>query len=135
MAIGVHFTPPSMTAEQYDEVIRRLEEAGAGNPDGRLIGTCYGSGSSLVVSDVWESREHPDRFVGETLTPILEHVQLDPGTPAIHELHNLIEGARLGAASEPPLGGLRAQLGRAGLLARAAVAVQRAALDRVVDRR
>jgi len=34
MAITVLFTPPSMTAAQYDEIIKRLEQAGVGTPEG-----------------------------------------------------------------------------------------------------
>jgi hypothetical protein len=57
MAIAVVFTPPSMNAEQYNSIIRRLEEAGAGAPEGRLYHVCHGSGNQLRVLDVWESEE------------------------------------------------------------------------------
>ena len=32
MALGFYFSPSGFTPEKYDEVIRRLEEAGAGAP-------------------------------------------------------------------------------------------------------
>ena len=35
MALGFYFTPASFTPEKYDEVISRLEAAGAGAPAGR----------------------------------------------------------------------------------------------------
>jgi hypothetical protein len=57
MAIAAIFTPPSMTPAQYDEVVRRLEAAGAGTPPGRSHHVAFGSGSNLRVVDVWETPE------------------------------------------------------------------------------
>ena len=70
MAIALVFTPASMTAAHYDDVIKRLEAAGAGAPPGRLYHVCFGSGDRLRVVDVWESQETFDAF-GRTLMPIL----------------------------------------------------------------
>ena len=35
MALGFYFTPTGFKKDQYDEVIRRLDAAGAGTPAGR----------------------------------------------------------------------------------------------------
>ena len=35
MAIGIYFAPAGMSAEKYDECIKLLRKAGAGNPSGR----------------------------------------------------------------------------------------------------
>ncbi len=91
MAIAVIFTPPSMNAKTYDEVIRKLEAAGAGKPKGRLHHFCYGSGDRLRVFDMWESAESFEAF-GKTLQPILSEIGFDPGTPAISGIHNTIPG-------------------------------------------
>lgn len=91
MAIAVTFTPQSMDAGQYDEVIRRLEAAGAGSPRGRLHHVCYGAGSHLRVTDIWESEEALGAF-GQTLMPILQEVGVDPGQPEINPVHNTIAG-------------------------------------------
>jgi len=91
MAITVRFTPKSMSAAQYDECIRRLEQAGAGAPKGRLYHVCYGSKDDVRVFDVWESSESFDEF-GQTLMPILQELSIDPGTPEISEVHNIIPG-------------------------------------------
>ena len=91
MALAIHFTPPAMTAEQYDEVIRRLETAGAGAPAGRRYHVCSGTGTSLQVLDVWESQEAFNAF-GQTLVPILQDVGVDPGQPQFAEVHNSISG-------------------------------------------
>lgn len=90
MAIAVVFTPPSMNFEQYDECIRRLEKAGAGQPSGRLYHACYKSGEQLQVFDVWDSMESFERF-GQTLMPVLQQLGINPGQPAISEIHNIIE--------------------------------------------
>jgi len=89
MAIAVVFTPPSMNSEQYDECIRRLDAAGAGRPAGRLHHVCYFNGEQLRVFDVWDSIESFERF-GQTLMPILQELGINPGQPAIGEIHNII---------------------------------------------
>jgi len=91
MAIAIVFTPPSMDAAKYDEIIRRLNEAGQGAPAGRLYHACYGSGDRLRVFDVWDSRESFENF-GQTLMPILQEMGVDPGQPEFSEIHNTIEG-------------------------------------------
>jgi hypothetical protein len=89
MAIGMYFNPESMSAEQYDEVIRRLEEAGAGRPKGRLHHSCFGPPDAVMVYDVWESQEAFDDF-GQTLMPILKELGIDPGQPQVMPIHNMI---------------------------------------------
>ena len=91
MAIVVTFTPQSMDAKQYDEIIRRLAAAGAGAPRGRLHHVCYGTGSNLQVTDIWESEEALRTF-GETLMPILQEIGVDPGQPDVSPVHNTIAG-------------------------------------------
>jgi hypothetical protein len=91
VALAIRFSPKSMSASQYDEVISRLEQAGAGAPDGRAYHVCYGAGNDLRVVDVWESSEKFEKF-GETLMPILQELGVDPGEPEISEVHNIIKG-------------------------------------------
>jgi hypothetical protein len=91
MALGIYFSPASMTAAQYDEVMARLVAAGAGQPEGRLYHTCFGTGDELQIFDIWESRETFEKF-GLTLLPILGAVGLDPGRPTVEPVHNLIPG-------------------------------------------
>lgn len=89
MAITVTFTPVSMNTGQYDDVIKRLEAAGAGNPPERLYHVAFGSGNNMRVVDVWESHETFAAF-GRTLMPILQAVGVDLGQPVIAEVHNVI---------------------------------------------
>ncbi len=91
MAIVMRFTPQALTAAKYDEVIRRLEAAGAGAPAGRLYHVCFGNKEELRVSDIWDSMENFEEF-GKTLMPIMQDVGVDPGQPEIVEVHNIIKG-------------------------------------------
>lgn len=91
MALGIYFAPASMSAEQYDQVIDRLETAGQGAPAGRLYHVAFESRDGLHVFDVWASQESFDAF-GQTLMPILGEVGIDPGTPQVSNVHNVIAG-------------------------------------------
>jgi hypothetical protein len=91
MAIVVTFTPTAMTAAQYDEVIQRLEAAGADTPPGRLHHVAASDGVNLRVVDVWESPQAFERF-GETLVPILQQMGIALPPPEIRQVHNVIGG-------------------------------------------
>jgi hypothetical protein len=91
MAFVYHFSPKSMTSEQYDQCIARLEAAGAGNPTGRLYHASFGSHDHLSVFDVWESEQAFAEF-GKTLVPILQELDVDAGTPDVAQIHNIVVG-------------------------------------------
>jgi hypothetical protein len=91
MAIGVYFPFPSLSADQYEEVVRKLEAAGEGSPPGRSYHCAFSGGSGLHVFDVWDSQETFDRF-GETLMPMLGEVGVTPAEPQIAQVHNVIVG-------------------------------------------
>jgi hypothetical protein len=78
-----------LTAEQYDEAVGRLTEAGVFPADGLDYEICYGSGDKLKVSQVWDSQQQLDAF-GERLMPILSDLKIDPGKPELLEVHNII---------------------------------------------
>lgn len=88
MAIGVFFYPDDMTAEQYNEVLRRLEAAGQAAPKGRQHHFAFGQDQSLVVVDVWESFEDFDAFA-DHLAPILQDLNID-AEPSLLELYNSV---------------------------------------------
>jgi steroid delta-isomerase-like uncharacterized protein len=91
MAITALFTPLAMNAQQYEEILRRLEAAGVGAPYGRRHHVCFGAGDRLRVLDTWDSQESFDAFA-QTLMPIVQELGVDPGQPEIAEVHNLIAG-------------------------------------------
>jgi hypothetical protein len=91
MSIVVRFTPPGApTTEQYDEAIRRLQEAGDFPPEGLDYHVCFISDEgNLRVGEVWDSREQFDTY-GEVLMPVLADMGIDPGEPEVREVHNII---------------------------------------------
>ena len=91
MSIGIYVHPASMTTEQYDDSIRRLEAAGAGKPKGRLFHSCFGESGGLSIYDVWESEADFNEF-GKTLLPILTELGLDMGKPDVVPMHNMVIG-------------------------------------------
>jgi hypothetical protein len=89
MAIGIYFSPAAMSAEKYDECIKLLRKAGAGNPSGRSYHSSFGPKDKLMVFDVWTSQAAFDKF-GKTLMPILQQLGVDPGQPNVMPIHKVI---------------------------------------------
>ena len=89
MAIGIYFSNNGMSAAKYDECIKLLKKAGAGNPSGRSYHTAFGPKDNLMVFDVWTSQAAFDKF-GKVLMPILQQLGIDPGQPAIMPVHKAI---------------------------------------------
>ena len=52
MSILIRFAPASLTAQQYDESVRKLEEAGDWPADGLDYHVCFGTDGSLRVSEI-----------------------------------------------------------------------------------
>lgn len=97
MPILLRFTSTNCTADKYDEIVRRLEQAGAGSPAGRHYHVCWGPADRVNVSDIWESREAFEQF-SQTLQPIMQDLGVS-GEPEFIEIHNVIEGSRAAAAT------------------------------------
>ena len=89
MSIVVRFAPASLTAEQYDESVRRLTESGDFPPDGMDYHDCFGADGNLRVSEIWDSREQLAAF-GERLMPVLADIGIEPGEPEVLEAHNIV---------------------------------------------
>jgi hypothetical protein len=89
MSILIRFAPASLTAEQYDESVRRLQGNGPWPPDGLDYHVCFGSEGKLRVSEIWDSREQLDAF-GERLMPVLAEVGIQPGEPELMDIHNIV---------------------------------------------
>ena len=89
MSIVVRFPVVGLTRQQYDEVNRRLEEAGMWPPDGMRMHVLFGTEGDLKVSEIWDSPEQLTAF-GERLMPVLTEVGIQAtGEPEIFEVHNL----------------------------------------------
>jgi hypothetical protein len=89
MSVLIRFAPTNLTAAQYDESVRKLEEGGVFPADGLDYHVCFGTDGSLRVSEIWDSREQLDAF-GEKLMPVLSEVGIDPGEPEIIDIHNIV---------------------------------------------
>ena len=89
MSVLIRFSPASMTAQQYDEAVRRLGEVGDWPPDGLDYHVCFGTDGKLRVSEVWDSQEQLNTF-GERLMPVLSEVGIEPGEPELLEIHNIV---------------------------------------------
>jgi hypothetical protein len=92
MAIVMVSDAGTDTVEQYDQIIKQLDEAGHGNPQGRLshMAALKDNGSYFVV-DVWESAEDLERFA-QVLVPLIEAVGGAAPDLTISPLHSRING-------------------------------------------
>ncbi len=90
MSVLIRFAPTSLTAQQYDESVRRLREAGVFPPDGLDYHVCFGSDGNLRVSEIWDSREQLEAF-GKRLMPVLTEVGIEPGEPEVIEIHSIVK--------------------------------------------
>ena len=91
MAVTMLFTVPIDTG-QYDEVLKRLEDAWVSVPEGLLYHVCFGTGTGIRVVDVWESQDAFKTF-SQTLLPILQQMGVDLGQPdEVAEVHDIIKG-------------------------------------------
>jgi hypothetical protein len=98
MAVVLRAMTKGFTAAKYDELLKRLDAAGAGSPAGRLYHVCFGDPNELRVSDIWESRGAFEKF-GETLRPLMEEMGLPAPEIEFFEVHNIIEGHRSAATA------------------------------------
>ena len=93
MSILVRFSPPSMTAEQYDAILARLYEEGIHPAEGLELEVCFGSGDQMKVSVLFDSMDALEMF-GVRLQPVLQELGMDPGTPDIIDVHHVIRRGR-----------------------------------------
>lgn len=88
MSILCRFSPSSLSAEQYEESVRRLKDDGSFPPDGLELHVCFGEGEPLRVSEIWASQEQFEAF-GEKLMPVLADVGIEAGEPEVIPVHNI----------------------------------------------
>lgn len=88
MSMLVRFSPESLTADKYDEVKRRLNEAGHWPPDGLEYHVCFGTEGQLKVSEIWASNGQFEAF-GQHMGPILEEAGITQSNPPeLLDIHN-----------------------------------------------
>jgi hypothetical protein len=97
MAIGMLIEGPEWTQEQYEEINERMfgTSAPSSAPEGLIFHTAGHGPNGWRVFDVWESREHFERFLEEQVMPAAEEMGGPPmGEPEVYELHNVLRGER-----------------------------------------
>ena len=92
MAIAVYFHPKDLTLKKFEEVHRRLGDAGQADNPHRLHHSCFGEDGALMVYEVWDSPESFQAF-GAVLMPILGEVGVDPGDASVMPVHKLLQTA------------------------------------------
>lgn len=95
MAIGVLFEASGWTREGYEQMNRQM--FGSPRPsasiDGLIVHSAGEGPNSWRIVDIWESREHFDRFIEEKVMPAAQEIGApEMGEPQIWELHNLLVG-------------------------------------------
>jgi hypothetical protein len=88
---------PGGSQEMYEQVgekmfgTRSSDFASVDAPDGLLMHTAGPSEDGWYVYDVWQSKEHFDRFVHDRLMPALQEMGAPPGEPPqTYEIYNLV---------------------------------------------
>ena len=80
------------STKNYDALSRRLAERGGDPPAGLHVHTAGFTGNGFRIFEVWDSREHFDRFVAETLMPLVAEIEAGDARPPQmtgYELHNV----------------------------------------------
>ncbi len=91
MSIVVRFAPSAATTEQYDQVLRRLEESDNWPPDGLDYHVAFGSPDDLRVSEIWDSQEQFQAF-GQRLMPLLADAGIQLASePEVFEVYNTVK--------------------------------------------
>jgi hypothetical protein len=83
--IALLISPPALTTARYDEIMARLDRAGAASPPGRRAHICFGTGPRLQTLDIWDTEEHLRDFLD-----LLWQVEAAPGQLQVLPVHNLL---------------------------------------------
>jgi uncharacterized protein YeaC (DUF1315 family) len=95
MAVLMMAEMRGMTPEIYDALNEAMNFP-AETPDGLLSHTAAPTENGMQIVDVWESREHNERFLQEKLGPAFAQVDgtdaIPPPSPTELEVHNRFAG-------------------------------------------
>lgn len=90
MAVAAIFTPKSLNRDQYQQILARLEQAGALDQPARMFHACIGAGDNLRIFDVWESEEALQASTGTALLPILQELGIETGPPEVFPVERML---------------------------------------------
>lgn len=86
MPVALEFRPRSLTATQFEEILRRMTASGHEHPAGRLHHIAFGAGDNVRVFDVWQSPEQAQAF-GAVLGPVLADLGIEMDPPTVSPVH------------------------------------------------
>jgi hypothetical protein len=89
MAIAFLQEVPSMTQEQYDQVVEALRGK---TVEGRIFHVAGPMEGGWRVVDVWESQEAVNKFFQELLGPALQEAGIAATPPQFWPVHNMLSG-------------------------------------------
>ena len=91
MAVTLIIELDGVTAEQYDAVMQNLGLADGSQswPEGAIAHYAGPAEGGWCVVDVWESREHFDRFAEERLGPATSQAGVPVPQPREVPVHNM----------------------------------------------
>ena len=91
MSVVVRYAPQTNTTEQYDQVLRRLEESGNWPADRLDYHVALGPSGDFRISEIWDSREQWEAFT-ERLLPLLNEAGIDVSAePDVYEVYNTVK--------------------------------------------
>jgi hypothetical protein len=100
MAVGMLLAGEGITAESYRELTEAMfgsyPMGGDDAPEGLIIHTAGASDQGWYIYDVWDSREHFERFVAAQLGPAIEATGAGGGAqpqPQFFPIEVLVKGA------------------------------------------
>jgi hypothetical protein len=97
VAIGLLMMLPGGTQEAYEQVNEKMFGSSSPSsdeaPEGLLVHSAGPSSDGWYVYDMWESKDHFQRFADEMLIPAVQEVAPDQmgGEPQFFEIHNLVQ--------------------------------------------
>ncbi|MEP6666468.1 MAG: hypothetical protein ABJA81_08480 [Nocardioidaceae bacterium] len=92
MAVAVVMDFKGATLEQYDRTIQEMgfKPGGPGAPGG-LFHWITETGTGIMVTDVWETREQFDEFAQNQIGPITAQMGVpEPPELTFHDVHNYL---------------------------------------------
>ena len=92
MAVGVLISMPGATQQVYDQVNEAMQIEETVPPEGLILHSAGPMPDGWYVYDIWESREHFQRFSEEQVAPAVQQVTGAAMTnePQFFEIANLV---------------------------------------------
>ena len=91
MPVAYYVKHPELPLEQYEESMRRLEEAGLGGPRGRLYHFAFSVDGSVRILSIWDSPSSYDEFA-KRLKQVAVDTGITPIEPETFEVVNIVTG-------------------------------------------